>query len=94
MIKIDDEQTIVQLLFMQPIVCFEVFETGESYPLGIWNGAWASSRLTAAMAKILIEEQMGFHVRTGEGPGPACSLFVSFCWARYLKQDLIILQQH
>lgn len=40
---------------------------GESYPLGIWVSSWASGELTAKMAQILIEEKMGFHVRTGVG---------------------------
>lgn len=40
---------------------------GESYPLGIWISSWASGQLTAAMAQILIEEKIGFHVRTGQG---------------------------
>ena len=35
----------------------------------MWNGNWASGRLSAAMVQILIQEQLGFHVRTAEGPG-------------------------
>lgn len=46
---------------------------GESYPLGIWVSSWASGELTAKMAQILIEEKMGFHVRTGVGTGGSCS---------------------
>ncbi|CAL1137727.1 unnamed protein product [Cladocopium goreaui] len=48
---------------------------GESYPLGIWIGNWASGRLSAAMVQILIEELMGFHVRTAEGSGTAMQMY-------------------
>lgn len=51
---------------------------GESYPLGIWVNQWASGELTAAMAQILIQEKLGFHVLTGKGSGPLMLIFYDF----------------
>lgn len=48
---------------------------GESYPLGIWVNQWASGELTAAMAQILIQEKLGFHVLTGKGSVTVAQIF-------------------
>lgn len=57
------------LVFSYPHQCPKTI-AGESYPLGIWVNQWASGELTAAMAEILIQEKLGFHVLTGKGSGP------------------------
>ena len=51
---------------------------GESYPLGIWVNQWASGELTAAMAQILIQEKLGFHVLIGKGSGALMSILYDF----------------
>ncbi|CAE7233751.1 unnamed protein product [Symbiodinium natans] len=51
-------------------------QVGESYPatrpfshtVGLWEGDWAASFVTTAVARILIEERMGYNVVTN-GPG-------------------------
>lgn len=48
---------------------------GESYAVGMWVSNWASSRLSSAIAQILIEEKVGFHVRTSEGSLTAAQMF-------------------
>ena len=45
------------------------FIAGASYPVGVWVNHWASGEIMAAMAQILIEEKLGFHVLTQKGPG-------------------------
>eukprot|EP00435_Cladocopium_sp_Y103_P010800 s2959_g2.t2 len=48
---------------------------GEIYPVGIWVSQWASGELTAAMAQILIQEKLGFHVLTEKGSVTIAQLF-------------------
>lgn len=37
--------------------------TGQSYPLGMWIGGWASSFINSEVARIILQEKIGFNVR-------------------------------
>jgi len=44
-------------------------ESGESFPFAMWVPTWASGTLTSAVVGILVEEKLGYNLRTSGGPG-------------------------
>ncbi|CAJ1377702.1 unnamed protein product, partial [Effrenium voratum] len=51
-----------------PLSRKNLVNNGESYPVGLWPGSWSAATLVTKLAKILIEEKLGFNVAEN-GPG-------------------------